>query len=46
MLGVVVVDIFEGMLCGFEIFFDGKVFDLVNLKKYLDSLGIKYIKSV
>lgn len=44
-LGVAAKDIPTSTSRGVETFFDGKVFDPANPKKYLDSLGIKYIKS-
>ena len=44
-LGVAPKDIPTSTSRGVETFFDGKVFDPANPKKYLDSLGIKYIKS-
>ena len=44
-LGVAAKDIPATTSRGVETFFDGKVFDPANPKKYLDSLSIKYIKS-
>ena len=44
-LGVAAKDIPTSTSRGVEKFFDGKVFDPANPKKYLDSLPIKYIKS-
>jgi nitrate/nitrite transport system substrate-binding protein len=44
-LGVDRKDIPSSTSRGVEKFFDGKVFDPDNPKKYLDSLSIKYIKS-
>jgi nitrate/nitrite transport system substrate-binding protein len=44
-LGVAAKDIPTSTSRGVEKFFDGKVFDPANPKKYLDSLDIKYIKS-
>ncbi|MEO5669441.1 MAG: CmpA/NrtA family ABC transporter substrate-binding protein [Ramlibacter sp.] len=44
-LGVADKDIPKSTSRGVEKFFDGKVFDPANPKKYLDSLEIKYIKS-
>jgi nitrate/nitrite transport system substrate-binding protein len=44
-LGVAAKDIPASTSRGVEKFFDGKVFDPANPKKYLDSLEIKYIKS-
>ena len=43
-LGVAAADIPAGTSRGVEKFFDGKVFDPANPKKYLDSLAIKAIK--
>ncbi|MBP7565906.1 MAG: ABC transporter substrate-binding protein [Burkholderiaceae bacterium] len=44
-LGVAAKDIPASKSRGVEKFFDGKVFDPANPKKYLDSLSIKYVKS-
>ncbi|EYC51898.1 bicarbonate-binding protein [Hylemonella gracilis str. Niagara R] len=44
-LGVAAKDIPTSTSRGVEKFFDGKVFDPANPKKYLDSLSIKYLKS-
>jgi len=44
-LGVAAADIPASTSRGVEKFFDGKVFDPANPKKYLDSLAIKYIKA-
>jgi nitrate/nitrite transport system substrate-binding protein len=44
-LGVDKKDIPASTSRGVEKFFDGKVFDPANPKKYLDSLSIKYLKS-
>jgi nitrate/nitrite transport system substrate-binding protein len=44
-LGVAAKDIPASASRGIEKFFDGKVFDPANPKKYLDSLSIKYIKA-
>ncbi len=44
-LGVAAKDIPTSTSRGVEKFFDGKVFDPANPKKYLDSLEIKNIKS-
>ena len=44
-LGVAAKDIPASTSRGVETFFDGKVFDPANPKKYLDSLAIKYVKS-
>jgi nitrate/nitrite transport system substrate-binding protein len=44
-LGVDKKDIPTSTSRGVEKFFDGKVFDPANPKKYLDSLSIKYLKS-
>jgi nitrate/nitrite transport system substrate-binding protein len=44
-LGVADKDIPKSTSRGVEKFFDGKVFDPANPKKYLDSLSIKYIKA-
>jgi nitrate/nitrite transport system substrate-binding protein len=44
-LGVAARDIPTSTSRGIEKFFDGKVFDPANPKKYLDSLAIKNIKS-
>lgn len=44
-LGVAAKDIPTSTSRGVEKFFDGKVFDPANPKKYLDSLSIKAIKS-
>jgi len=44
-LGVAAKDIPTSTSRGVEKFFDGKVFDPANPKKYLDSLAIKNIKS-
>ena len=44
-LGVADKDIPKSTSRGVEKFFDGKVFDPANPKKYLDSLSVKYIKS-
>jgi nitrate/nitrite transport system substrate-binding protein len=44
-LGVAAKDIPTSTSRGVETFFDGKVFDPANPKKYLDSLSIKYIKN-
>jgi nitrate/nitrite transport system substrate-binding protein len=44
-LGVPDKEIPKSTSRGIEKFFDGKVFDPANPKKYLDSLSIKYIKS-
>lgn len=44
-LGVAAKDIPASTSRGVEKFFDGKVFDPANPKKYLDSLAIKAIKS-
>ena len=44
-LGVAAKDIPASTSRGVEKFFDGKVFDPANPKKYLDSLAIKNIKS-
>ena len=44
-LGVASADIPNTTSRGIEKFFDGKVFDPANPKKYLDSLSIKYIKT-
>jgi nitrate/nitrite transport system substrate-binding protein len=44
-LGVADKDIPKSTSRGIEKFFDGKVFDPANPKKYLDSLSIKSIKS-
>jgi nitrate/nitrite transport system substrate-binding protein len=45
-LGVAAKDIPTSTSRGLEKFFDGKVFDPANPKKYLDSLEIKNIKAV
>ena len=45
MAGVPDADIPKSTSRGVERFFDGKVFDPANPKKYLDSLSIKYLKS-
>jgi nitrate/nitrite transport system substrate-binding protein len=45
-LGVADKDIPKSTSRGVEKFFDGKVFDPANPKKYLDSLSIKSIKAV
>ncbi|QBK05893.1 nitrate ABC transporter substrate-binding protein [Hylemonella gracilis] len=44
-LGLAAKDIPTSTSRGVEKFFDGKVFDPANPKKYLDSLSIKYLKS-
>jgi nitrate/nitrite transport system substrate-binding protein len=44
-LGVAAADIPASTSRGVEKFFDGKVFDPANPKKYLDSLEIKYLKT-
>jgi nitrate/nitrite transport system substrate-binding protein len=44
-LGVAAKDIPASTSRGLETFFDGKVFDPANPKKYLDSLAIKYLRS-
>lgn len=44
-LGVAAKDIPSSPSRGVETFFDGKVFDPANPKKYLDSLSIKTLKS-
>ncbi|MDE2606533.1 MAG: ABC transporter substrate-binding protein [Burkholderiales bacterium] len=44
-LGVAAADIPASTSRGIEKFFDGKVFDPANPKKYLDSLAIKALKS-
>jgi len=44
-LGVAAKDIPASSSRGVEKFFDGKVFDPANPKKYLDSLEIKYLKT-
>jgi nitrate/nitrite transport system substrate-binding protein len=44
-LGVAAKDIPASTSRGIETFFDGKVFDPANPKKYLDSLAIKYLRS-
>lgn len=44
-LGVAAKDIPTSTSRGVEKFFDGKVFDPANPKKYLDSLEIKYMKA-
>ena len=44
-LGVAAKDIPASTSRGVEKFFDGKVFDPANPKKYLDSLEIKNVKS-
>ncbi|HEX4916304.1 MAG TPA: CmpA/NrtA family ABC transporter substrate-binding protein [Limnobacter sp.] len=44
-LGVAASDIPKGTSRGVEKFFDGKVFDPANPKKYLDSLSIKAMKA-
>ncbi|WP_418317992.1 CmpA/NrtA family ABC transporter substrate-binding protein [Piscinibacter sakaiensis] len=44
-LGVAAKDIPTSTSRGIEKFFDGKVFDPANPKKYLDSLDIKYLRA-
>jgi nitrate/nitrite transport system substrate-binding protein len=44
-LGVAAKDIPNSTSRGVEKFFDGKVFDPANPKKYIDSLSIKYLRS-
>ena len=44
-LGVAAKDIPASTSRGVEKFFDGKVFDPANPKKYLESLEIKYLKT-
>jgi nitrate/nitrite transport system substrate-binding protein len=44
-LGVAAKDIPGSTSRGVEKFFDGKVFDPANPRKYLDSLSIKYLRN-